>query len=807
MERYPLPRVEELFLQLRGGKHFTKLDLANAYLQVEVDEKSREYLTISTHKGLFQYTRLPFGISSGPSIFQKLMEGILQGIEGVIVFLDDVLITGATQEQHLERLDKVLKILQDSGLKISRSKCEFFKNTITYLGYKIDSKGLHSDSSKIEAIVNVARPTNVSELRAFLGMVNYYHKFIPNCADILKPLYSLLQINQPFIWSKICAIAFEKIKKILTSLEVLVHFDPNLDIKLTTDASAVGIGAVISHILPNGQERPIAYASRTLNNSETKYSQIEREALSIIFGVNKFYQYLFAKTFILATDHKPLVTIFSPSKGIPQMSTNRLQRWALFLSNFSYKVQYVPSKQNCADGLSRLPLRITTKVNSENSFLNYVESSDLINWKFIKEYTSSDSTLGKVIRYVKNGWPKRVEDSLKPYFRESTKLHIVDDCLLHGYRVVIPKSMQQTVLNELHVSHMGIVKTKSLARSYVWWPTMNLDIENVIKSCNSCLILRDEPNKAILEPWKWPNEPWYRIHIDYCGPIKGKMFLVVLDAHSKWLEVFATSSTTTEATIQILYSLFARFGLPHVIVSDNAAQFTSAEFKDFAERNGIILKTGAPFHPATNGAAENAVKTVKKAIMRGMNDGNLNLYHVLARFLLNYRNTPHCTTGKSPAELFIGRKLRMRLDLIKPISKARNNSNISKKVLQKQRIQKFYYKGNRQNTFNIGDTVAVRDYRIVNKPGWIKAEIIKQNGTRTYLVKILELNDVIWKRHINQMVKVNSILDYNIPNVVNTNPAIPEIRRHSLNITNTKLRPKCNIKPPERLGINLSEEV
>lgn len=314
-----------------------------------LDEESQKLTTIVTHKGLFQYKRLPFGISSAPVMFQRLMDQILSGIEGVVYFIDDVLITGATPEEHLKNVEKVLEKLLKCGLKLQKSKCKFFENEVNYLGYIIDKNGTRKDSQKVKAMLEAPRPTNLTQLQSFIGLVNYYRQFIKNFATHMSPLYGLLQKNKKFIWSRECESAFKKIKEKMASSEILTHFDPRLRLKLTVDASQYGLGAILSHILNDRSEKPIAYASRTLTNCEKAYSQIDKEALAIIFGVKKFHQYLYGNKFTLCTDHKPLLSIFGPKKGIPVLAASRMQRYALLLSAYKYDIQYVKSKENTSD--------------------------------------------------------------------------------------------------------------------------------------------------------------------------------------------------------------------------------------------------------------------------------------------------------------------------------------------------------------------------------------------------------------------------------------------------------------------------
>lgn len=755
IDQYPLPRIEELFVKLQGGEHFTKLDLANAYTQVCLDEKSKHLVTISTHKGLFRYTRAPFGVACIPAKFQKMMESLLHGLPGVVIFLDDILVTGSNREEHLQRLGQVLRKLQNAGLKISLDKCEFFKSQISYLGFRIDKVGLHTCEDKILAIRNAPVPRDITQLKSFLGLVNYYGKFVPNLSSHLHPLYNLLRDKVEWCWSEECNKSFKKMKELLMSAEVLVHYNPELPVRFITDASKYGLGAVITHILPDGVEKPIAYASRTLSSAETKYSQIEKEGLGIIFGLCKFNQYLYGRNFVLVTDHKPLTYIFHPEKGIPQFSANRLRRWAVILSNYQYTIEFVPSAENVADSLSRLPQlqQNSTWENVDVNFINYFQNNDHfpIDFNMVQKETYIDKILQRVSRYISTGWPVKIEENLKFFYRIRNELSIEQDCLLWNNRLIIPDSLRKTILNDLHLSHMGVVKMKSLARSYFWWPGLDKDIEKLCMSCENCLIHKNNPNKAVLSSWPWPEEVWSRIHLDFMGPFLNKYFLIMVDAHSKWIEVFPMNSITSKVTIEVLRISFARFGLPRQIVTDNATTFTSDEFQTFLLRNNIKHCTSPPYQPSSNGLAENAVKSIKNSLKNALGSSkSLDLNRSLNNFLFDFRNTIHSTTGKSPASIMFGRKLRTRFDILLPESKC-SDTDLKKYVANKQLKQKKYHGGKRFVTFARNSMVTVKDYRNVSKPCWIKANIYKRIGKATYLVKVPELDNVIWKRHLNQI--------------------------------------------------------
>ena len=316
LDRYPIPQIEDLLAKLAGRKQFSKLDMSQAYQQLLLDESSRQYVVINTHKGLFRYLRLPFGVSSAPGIFQRVMENLLQDIPGVVVYIDDMLITGPDKSGHMVALEEVLRRMEQASLRLSKGKCLFMAPSVEYLGYKIDADGLHPLLEKVRAIEKAPKPRNTTELKAYLGLLTYYGRFLPNLSTVLSPLYRLLRQDVCWRWTSKQQRAFTRSKQLLTSAKVLVHYDPRLDLVVAGDASAYGIGAVLSHMIPNGEERPVAFASRTLSSAKHNYSQVENEALACVFTVKKFHSYIFGRSFTLLTDHKPLLTLFGENKPI-----------------------------------------------------------------------------------------------------------------------------------------------------------------------------------------------------------------------------------------------------------------------------------------------------------------------------------------------------------------------------------------------------------------------------------------------------------------------------------------------------------
>lgn len=302
-ELYPLPTPEDLFTCMKNGKYFTKLDLSFAYLQLEVDEKYRKYLTINTHKGLYQYTRLNYRINCAPAIFQKLIDQILMGLPGFVCYINDILICGESREEHDKRLEEVLRRLDKHNVKVKADKCEFSKTDVSYLGHLITADGIKPLTKKTKAITECPSPSNVDELRSWLGLINYYSKFIKNLSSLIHPLNELLKKNARFIWSEECNKAFIDTKKAIILSKCLMYYDVSLPISISCNASGHGIEAVLCHILEDGLERLIMFVSKSLTNSEKNYSHMEKEALSIIFAVKKFHRYIYGKKFTIVTDN------------------------------------------------------------------------------------------------------------------------------------------------------------------------------------------------------------------------------------------------------------------------------------------------------------------------------------------------------------------------------------------------------------------------------------------------------------------------------------------------------------------------
>ena len=337
--------------------------------------------------------------------------------------------------------------------------------TVSFLGHRIDADGLHPLDDKVRAIKAAPTPTNVTELKSYLGLLMYYGKFLPNLATKLAPLYKLLQHRVPWRRTSVQDAAFRELKKLLASSSLLVHYDPKLPLILPCEASAYGIGAVLAHRMPDGSEKPIGYASRTLNKAEN-YSQLEKEGLSLVFGIKEFYCYVFGRSFELVTDHKPLLGLLGEARSTSPQASARVRRWSLYLYMFEYTLKFRKTEAHAnADALSRLPLPVTSPLKTgptELVLLTQHLQDSPVSAEQIREQTAKDLILAPVVQFLKQGWPMSMEKSspLMPFFKEHSKLSLFDGCILWGSRVVIPSAHREAILAELHEGHPGMVRMK-----------------------------------------------------------------------------------------------------------------------------------------------------------------------------------------------------------------------------------------------------------------------------------------------------------------------------------------------------------
>nr|XP_049467006.1 uncharacterized protein K02A2.6-like [Anopheles coluzzii] len=726
--QYPLPLPEDIFASLQSCCVFSQIDLSDAFLQVEVDEKCRELLTVNTHRGLYRYNRLPLGIKAAPGAFQQLMDTMLAGLEGVAAYLDDIVVGGKDNADHSKNLQAVLVRLQEYSFTIRAEKFSFHKSQIKYLDHLLDGTGLRPDPDKILAITKLQPPTDVSGVRSFLGAINYYGKFVRNMRMLRQPLDDLLKEGNVFCWTQKCQHAFLQFKNILSSDLLLMHYDPRLEIIVSADASSIGFGATISHWLPDANVKVVQHASRALTATEQRYSQPEREGLAVVYAVTKFHRMLFGRHFRLQTDHQPLLRIFGSKKGIPIYTANRFQRFALTLLLYDFDIEYVETdKFGNADVLSRLINKhekpeedyVIASIELENdTAANLQSATNALPLAFcdIMRETQKDPVIRSLLNFIKNGWPKKEVKSpeMKCFFARREGLSTIDNCIVFGERVIVPACLRSRVLKLMHNGHPGIERMKAIARSYVYWPLIDSDIAEMVKSYKACAsAAKTQPHNAPI-PWPKCSAPWQRVHMDFAGPIDGLYFLLVIDAYSKWPEIISTTRITAKATVEMLRGLCSRFGMPNTIVSDNGRQFTSWEFEDFCNSNGIEHIRSPPYHPQSNGQAERFVDTFKRALSK-IRKGKVSLQEAIDVFLLTYRSTPNklLENQKTPADVMFNRRIRTTLELLRPPLRPSPST---------------YTSEHKPKKFNAGDPVYAKLYE-VNKWRWVPGVIDEQIGS------------------------------------------------------------------------------
>ncbi|KMQ87732.1 hypothetical protein RF55_12904 [Lasius niger] len=499
-----------------------------------------------------------------------------------------------------------------------------------------------------------------------------------------------------------------------------------------------------------------------LRKHKKKYAQIDKEAFAIIIEVKKFHQFLYGNRFTLLTDHKPLAQIFNPQKGLPAYSAMRMQHYAVFLQAFNFDIKYRKSSSHRnADGFSRLPVKENRGGEYDVIDVFQLESLETlpVKAKDVRLEALKDKSLNKLLQALEEG------KSLVPLGYKDNEFSLQQGIIFRKDRVVIPKTLTNKILKELHAGHFGSVKMKSLSRSFCWWSHMDKEIEDIVKNCKFCHTFSNNPSCKIKHHWETATEPLQRVHVDFAGPFLGYNFLVLVDAYTRWPEVHIMKNITTDSTITKCREIFTTFGLPQVLVSHNGRTFISRKFQKFLESNGIFHKCTAPYHPAINGLAESFVQTFKQAL-RKLNlidtDIKINLQ------LFYYRLTSHQELSKSPAEMMFGRKLRCRLDLLFPKTETKTE-NVNRNFENVKR-------------FKLGDKVAVREYLDKNVK-WRFGIIVEILGHLQYKVQLE--NGKCWKRHINQMRAIGAeikefskenMFDYVNPNVEHSDNVIASER-------------------------------
>lgn len=684
-EHYQVPTFDDVLPRLAGKTVFSIIDMKDGFWHVELDEDSSKLVTFNTPFGRYSFTRLPFGISSAPEVFQKRAQQAFGDIEGVNIVFDDIIIAASSVDEHDKIFRQLLERARATNVRFNKAKLQLMVSKVCYLGHLVSQEGISPDPEKVRAITNFPTPTSREDLLRFNGMATYVSRYIPNFANTTYAYRQLLKKDVPWNWAEPQHTAIEKIKQQIAGTPVLAHYDPSKQLIVQTDASSKGLGSCLMQ-----DNHPICFASRALTDCETRYAQIEKELLAIVFACERFNTYLYGQEFIVQSDHKPLEAIFNKPVAC---TTPRLQRMLLRLGRYQLNVKYTPGKDmHMADALSRAYLQDARSPAEEelaedldvavHTVLFRIPMSNA-GVKEIRSATASDPELTQIRKFLTEGMPTNsngLPTQLKAYRQILPELYETGGIVFKDRRMVIPTSKREELVRKLHASHMGIEKTKQLARQHYYWPGIDHDIEMFVRRCSTCSQNRRRQQKQPLIPHPVPDYPWQKVGCDIFT-FRGQDHLLVVDYFSKYIEVEKLTSKTATGVITKLQIIFSRYGVPESLVADNMP-CASAEFLRFAKDWNFQIVTSSPNYPQSNGQAERAIQTAKKLMKKAHESGQ-----GVARAFLHLRTTPIANTNLSPAQLLYGRCIRTDLPSMPPTATT-TSLNSREQLVRKQSLEK-----------------------------------------------------------------------------------------------------------------------
>jgi transposase InsO family protein len=714
-DRYPLPLIEEQIDKLGGNKYFTALDLASGFYQVPVAKDSIHKTAFVTPEGHFEFLRMPFGLCNAPATFQRLINEVLGSLKNSIAFpyIDDIIIPSQTVEEGLSRLRQVLHKLRDHNLTLNIKKCAFFQNKIQYLGREISEEGVRPGKEKTKAILGLQTPKTVKQVRQFLGLANYFRRFVKNFSSIVVPITSLTKQDCRWSWGEPQETAFNKIKEILSKEPVLAIFNPALKTELHTDASSIGVGAILFQFV-SGQQRVVAYFSKQTTVEQHHYHSYELETMAVVFALRHFRTYLLGIQFTVVTDCNALRTTFTKKDLIP-----RVGRWWLEVQDFHFSIEYRPgSRMAHVDSLSRNPV---------NLFEAELNTIDLTEADWVVAAQLEDEQLQRIRTILEAG--TRTRESKQYFVEYEIRANKLFRKLEDGKTAwVVPRAARMQICRLCHddAGHPGTENTLKRINTNYWFAGARRFVTKYVRACLHCAYYKktDLVRQGKLHPIPKTPVPFHTIHIDHVGPFvtsskKNKYLFVLVDAFTKFCIIEPVRNLSTKHVLKIMLNVMYLFGAPTRIISDRGTSFTSSAFKRFIETYGIKHILNAVASPRSNGQCERYNKTLLAALATTVAGKEPDTWDEAVKQIQSSLNTTHNkginTTPteallgykpKSVAEAWLLNALKVEVDRL-DIPTLR--STISAHISEDQRQQKERYdrKVRDAPVYQVGDLVMV----------------------------------------------------------------------------------------------------
>ena len=723
-EHYAAAVVQDKTHLLNGSDTFTKLDLKDGYWHVRLDEESSYLTTFNTPFGRYRYLVMPNGLNVSQDIFQMKIDETYHECTGVVGIADDINVHSAGDTQHNYRLHEAMERTRRSRLSLNYEKIELKKPSIKFFGNIYTKDGVKPDPDKVDAINHLRPPETKSELKTFLGMVNYLQQFIPNLSQHTAPLREIEKKGVDFYWDVNLQNCFENIKELVAADVTLSYYDRSKPVKIQTDWSKQGIGAVL---LQDG--RPVHYGSKALVGNEQDFATIEGEMLAIVYATTKWHHYLYGRRFLVETDHKPLVDI--KNKNIA-LAPPRVRSMLMMTRQYDFELRHRKGEEMVLpDTLSRLSTAEKFQIPGlEIGVHSIVEITDA-RLKQLVEDTANDSVLQRLLSVFQKGWPtsiKGLHKDLRPFWSIRDDISFLDGLLMCGSRIIIPEVARKRTLDTIHEGHQGEVKCTLKAKTAVYWPGMYKEIAEMVQKCESCQEHANAQPKCPMIAMEVPPHPWHTLGADHFK-FKGKWYLIISDYFSKMPFIRPVNSTSAPAAIAAVKGIISENGIPYKVISDNNP-FNSYEFNEFAKSYGFQVTSSSPEYPRGHGLIERHVQTVKKCMYKCDHSGQ-----DIELALLSLRSTPLDSNLPSPAELLNGRKYRTTMPSVNHSSSAATNSDIRNQLESRQQTSKGYYD---QHTREKSELLANQSVWVRNNETrrWEPAYVIKKADTpRSYIVQ------------------------------------------------------------------------